>query len=198
MRRSLFLLLAILIAISTEVAAVEGNSGCLRALSIGAKGDGIHDDTKSLQTAVDSLDRHGGGAIYLGSGTYMVSSIKLGKKTSLIGCGNGATIIKQIKGSKGDCVIIPAKSAALRVSNLSIVGNNTNRGLNIESSRGGTENHPYLYTKNIKDNVPQPYKWITIDDVCISISRWGLTWNGQDLISMFVTQPFRIMALGPS
>lgn len=174
MRRSLFLLLTILIVISTEVAAVEGNSGSLTALSIGAKGDGIQDDTKSIQTAIDSLDRYGGGAIYLGSGTYMVSSIRLGKKTSLIGCGNGATIIKQIKGTEGDCVIIPAKSAALRVSNLSIVGNNSNCGLNIESSRGGTENHPYLYTKSIKDNVPQPYKWITIDDVCIYHFEVGL------------------------
>lgn len=174
MRRGLLLVLTILIVISAYSAAVEGNSDCLTALTIGAKGDGIHDDTKSIQTAMDSLDRHGGGAIYLGSGTYMVSSIRLGKKTSLIGCGNGATIIRQIKGTKGDCVVVPAKSAALRVSNLSIVGNNSNCGLNIESSRGGTENHPYLYTKSIKDNVPQPYKWITIDDVCIYHFEVGL------------------------
>lgn len=163
-----------LLIISADAAAIECNSGCLTALAIGAKGDGMHDDTSPIQAAMDSLDRQGGGAVYLGSGTYMVSSIRLGKKTSLIGCGNGATIIKQIKGTKGDCVIIPAKSAALRISYLSIVGNNSNCGLNIENSRGGTENHPYLYTKNIKDNVPQPYKWITIDDVCIYHFEVGL------------------------
>lgn len=157
---------------SVMVYAINGqtdtiNPGRLVPSAFGAKGDGFHDDTSALQTALDSLDRMGGGAVYLGSGTYMVSSIRLGKKTSLIGCGNGATIIKQIKGTNGDCVIVQAKSAALRISNLSIVGNDSNCGLMIEDSNGGTENHPYVYTKTIKDNVPQPYKWMTIDDVCI-------------------------------
>lgn len=174
MRRILFVLSAFLQVLGANATVDESNLGCLTALSIGAKGDGIHDDTKSIQAALDSLDSNGGGAIYLGSGTYMVSSIRLGKKTSMIGCGNGATVIRQMKDTKEDCVIIPAKSAALRVSNLSIVGNNSNCGLNIESSLGGTENHPYLYTKSITDNVPQPYKWITIDDVCIFHFGTGL------------------------
>lgn len=142
--------------------------------AFGAKGDGLHDDTRALQTALDSLDQMGGGALYLGSGTYMVSSIRLGKKTSLIGCGNGATLIKQIKGVKADCVIVQAKSAALRISNLSIVGNDVNIGLMIEDSSKGYENHPYLYNKAIKDGVPQPYKWMTIDDICIYHFETGL------------------------
>lgn len=149
--------------------------GRLSPEAFGAKGDGIHDDTNAFQTALDSLDRMGGGAIYLGSGTYMVSSIRLGKKTSLIGCGNGATLIKQIKGTKSNCVIVPAKAAALRISNLSIIGNDANCGLMVDNSQGGIgENHPYLYTKDIKDGVPQPYKWMTIDDVCVYRFNTGL------------------------
>lgn len=149
--------------------------GRLNPTAFGAKGDGAHDDTNALQIALDSLDKMGGGAIYLGSGTFMVSSIKLGKKTSLIGCGNGATLIKQIKGTKADCVVVQAKSAALRISNLSIVGNDANCGLMVENTKGSKgENHPYLYTKGIKDGVPQPYKWMTIDDVCIYHFGTGL------------------------
>lgn len=158
---------------TSKIIDIQG-FGMLNPADFGAKGDGTHDDTKAIQTALDSLDRNGGGTVYFGSGTFMVTSIRLGKKTSIIGCGNGATLIKQIKETKADCVIVPAKSAALRISNLSIIGNDINNGLIVESSKGGHENHPYLYTKSIKDGVPQPYKWITIDDVCIYHFKTGL------------------------
>lgn len=149
-------------------------SGRLLPCAFGARGDGYHNDTNAIQTALDSLDRIGGGTLYFDSGTYMVSTIRLGKKTSLVGCGNGATIIKQIKGTKADCVVVQAKSAALRISNLSIVGNDSYNGIIIENSKGGNENHPYLYSKDIKDGVPQPYKWMTIDDICIYHFGTGL------------------------
>lgn len=155
------------IALAGVTHADTEEPGRLNPSAFGAKGDGVHDDTDALQTALDSLDRMGGGAVYLGNGTYMVSSVRLGKKTSLIGCGNGATLIKQIEGTEADCVIVPAKSAALRISNLSIIGNDVNNGLMIERSQGGGENHPYLYSKDIKDGIPQPYKWMTLDDICI-------------------------------
>lgn len=178
MRRVVFYILMSYLQIVNTLAAdfpVPVNcKGWLSPAFFGAKADGIHDDTKAIQTTLNFLDSIGGGTVYFDSGTYMVSSIKLGKKTSLIGCGNGATLIKQIKGTKLDCVIVPAKSAALRISNLTIVGNDINCGLNIENSRGGTENHPYLYTKDIKDGVPQPYKWITIEVVCIYHFGTGL------------------------
>lgn len=161
------LLLFLFITGITEAIAQVEIKGTLCPEKFGAVGDGLHDDTEAIQTTLDLLDRMGGGTIYLGGGTYMVSSIKLGKKTSLIGCGNGATLIKQIKGTDADCVIVPSHSAALRISNLSIIGNDTNNGIIIETSRGGGENHPYLFTKDIKDNILQPYKWLTIDDICI-------------------------------
>lgn len=146
----------------------------LNASAFGAKGDGIHDDTRAIQTALDSLDHSGGGTIYLDSGDYLVTSLRLGKKTSLVGNGIGATLIKQIKGTKADCIIVPAKSAALKISDLSIIGNDANGGLVVENSKGGHENHPYLYNKDIKDNVPQPYKWMAIDNICIYHFENGL------------------------
>jgi hypothetical protein len=149
-------------------------NGSLCPESFGAKGDGSHDDTKAIQTLLDSLDKIGGGTMYLGSGTYMVTSIHLGKKTSAVGCGNGATLIKQIKGIKAACVIVQPMSAALNISNLTIVGNNDNIGLMIENTSDGQENHLYLYNKGIKDGVPQPYKWMTIDNICIYHFETGL------------------------
>lgn len=150
------------------------NYGRLCPEMFGAKADGHHDDTRAIQTALDSLDQIGGGLVYLNSGTYMVSSLKLGKKTSITGCGNGATILKQINGSKEGCIIVPAYSAALRIASLSIIGNDVNKGIIIEEANGKSENHPYLYNKEISNNVLQPYKWITIDDICIYHFGTGL------------------------
>lgn len=122
----------------------------LNASAFGAKGDGIHDDTRAIQTALDSLDHSGGGTIYLDSGDYLVTSLRLGKKTSLVGNGIGATLIKQIKGTKADCIIVPAKSAALKISDLSIIGNDANGGLVVENSKGGHENHPTYIIKILR------------------------------------------------
>ena len=158
-------------------------NGSLCPESFGAKGDGSHDDTKAIQTLLDSLDKIGGGTMYLGSGTYMVTSIHLGKKTSAVGCGNGATLIKQIKGIKAACVIVQPMSAALNISNLTIVGNNDNIGLMIENTSDGQENHLYLYNKGIKDGVPQPYKWMTIDNICIYHFETGLNIENKGYIS---------------
>lgn len=171
MRISIPILLILILNISIIPAECQNALpyivGVSYASSFGAKGDGIHDDSKAIQSALDSMDRIGGGKVFLGSGTYLVSTIKLRKKTSLIGCGNGATIIKQIKAAKTDCVVIPAYSAALIISDLSIIGNDINNGMMIEKSGGGGyENHAYLFEKHI-DNKPQPYKWITINNVCV-------------------------------
>lgn len=46
----------------------------------GAKGNGTHDDTRAIQQAIDQLVKIGGGTVKLGSGIYLVRSIKLGPK----------------------------------------------------------------------------------------------------------------------
>lgn len=57
----------------------------------GARGDGVTDDTTSIQNALDS----GKGIIYMQEGTYLVSSALVVKSnTKLIGYGVGQTIIK--------------------------------------------------------------------------------------------------------
>lgn len=143
-----------------------------------AKGDGIHDDTKAIQISLDSLSSRGGGVVSLEAGVYLVSTLRLGAKTSLIGSGNGATIIKQKENCKEGCLIIPSYAAAFKISDLTLLGNDKNAGILVENSVTNSENHSYLYTTNTPN--PQPYKWITIDNICIyhfgtgiQIERWG-------------------------
>ena len=56
-----------IIALAGVTHADTEEPGRLTPSAFGAKGDGVHDDTDALQTALDSLDRMGGGAVYLGS-----------------------------------------------------------------------------------------------------------------------------------
>ena len=59
----------------------------------GAKGDGIADDTKAIQAAIDSLPE-GGGTVYLPAGTFLISS------TIRIGNGNAGTEKSTVTGIK--------------------------------------------------------------------------------------------------
>ncbi len=135
--------------------------------SCGAKGDGKHDDTKVIQSAIDSLVSMGGGTVRLGSGTYLISTINLGPKVSLVGNGNGATVIKQMKDQKSDCIVVKDIAAGLKIADLTILGEDKNRGLFIEQSGGYGENHHYIYTNTSKWSRSQGYKWINIENICI-------------------------------
>lgn len=57
----------------------------------GAAGDGVTDDTKALQTALDDTARRGGGVVLLPRGSYRVSGLTLGERTVLRGEGRAAT-----------------------------------------------------------------------------------------------------------
>ena len=169
----LYFLFVILAGAEVSAATSEAR-GVLFPDDLGAKADGVHDDTYVIQTAIDSLVKKGGGTVILGSGTYLVTSIKLGPKVSLVGNGNGATIIKQAKGQKQYCVVVRDIAAALKIADLSILGNDVNIGLYIEKSGGYGENHPYLYSETRGAERSQAYKWITIDNICIYHFGTGL------------------------
>src|ERR1700740_168424 len=51
--------------------------------SFGAKGDGRTADTKSINTAIDSAAKNGGGMVYLAAGNYLCGSIHLKSNISL-------------------------------------------------------------------------------------------------------------------
>ncbi len=170
----------------------------LRPEEFGAVADGVHDDTKAIQMALDSISNLGGGVVQLSRGVYHVSSLKLGIKTSLVGVGAGVTIVKQNKNARQDCVIVSSYSAALQIKDMTIVGENHNRGIYIENSRGNGENHHYVRQLFNKQDVGQPYKWILIDNICvynfdsglyveyagfdINITNSTFVWNGDGVV----------------
>lgn len=143
------------------------NVRSIRPEIFGAKGDGKTNDTKAIQTAINILSNSYGGVLELSQGEYLVDSIKLGIKTSIIGAGSGVSIIRQTKTSQSDCIIISSYSASLEIENLSIIGNNKNNGIYFENTKGEGEHHEYISTLFNKWTKKQPYKWISIHDLCI-------------------------------
>lgn len=152
--------------------------------TMGAKGDGKHDDTSIIQSAIDMLANNGGGTVRLGSGTYLVTSLKIGPKVSFVGNGNGATVIKQRSGEKQNCLVIRDIAGALKITDMTILGEYSNCGVYFEESGGFGENHNYLYTNTSNWNLSQAYKWITIENICVynfdvglKIEKWGFNIN---------------------
>ncbi len=72
----------------------------------GAYGDGIHDDKKAIQSAIDAAYKAGGGTVYIPDGTYIVSgnekaahgAILLKNNVTVEGDGMGQTVIKLMDG----------------------------------------------------------------------------------------------------
>jgi len=146
----------------------------------GAKGDGHSDDTFAVQSALNFLNDNSGGTLQLLVKVYMVSCISTKIKTSIVGQGKGASIIKQLPFSTNHCIIIPATSAAFELRNFSILGNysNTNRsqtdGIYFENTNPGVENKIYTESLFNSSNKIQAYKWIRINNIRISKFNVGL------------------------
>ncbi len=170
----LYIIICLLVYGLPIYAQLQSERGVLYPESFGAKGNGEHDDTKAIQTAIDELVKIGGGTVRLGSGTYLVSTLKIGPKVSIVGNGNGATVIKQIKGHKDHCLIVKDIAAALSISDLTVLGENENRGIYFEASGGYGENQHYLFSNTSNWDKSQAYKWITIENVCVYKFETGL------------------------
>lgn len=62
---------------------------------IGAKGDGVTDDTAAIQTAINALQTAGGGRLYFTNGTYLTSAplVVTGNRIELVGESRAAQIV---------------------------------------------------------------------------------------------------------
>lgn len=112
----------------------------------GAKGDGVTDDTTAIQNAIDSIyegssfydSSKQGGTVYLPSGTYKVTSLKIKSFITLKGENRLSTILSP--SVEGDYIIDVDVSTGntrpvqIRVCNLGIVGGTKNIG-SLEAER---------------------------------------------------------------
>lgn len=93
--------------------------------SYGAVGDGITDDTTAIQSALDS--EHS--AIYIPSGTYIVSNLEIGSNKTIFG--DGADSILKLKAGSNDHIIENADyvdgNSGIVFSDFSIDGNKNNQ-----------------------------------------------------------------------
>jgi len=56
-------------------APAEGSTSFINVQDFGAKGDGISDDTRALQSAIDYSRDKGGGTLYFPNGTYLLKTL---------------------------------------------------------------------------------------------------------------------------
>lgn len=91
--------------IATEINSVRAAVHSFSVSDHGAVGDGVADDTTSIQAAVDAASAAGGGIVSLPTGTFLVSGpIVLSSRVRLVGSGSASTTIKLANGA--NCNVI--------------------------------------------------------------------------------------------
>lgn len=113
--------------ISVEVASTNHQ---VNVKEYGAHGDGIHDDTKAFQRAIDDLASKGGGNVFIPKGNYDLQPIFLKSNVNLVGENRDTVSLKLSDRAKDDYT---------RLINLINVQNNKIQNITFD---GNSKNHP--------------------------------------------------------
>lgn len=142
--------------------------GIYSVKSYGAKGDGVSDDTKAIQSALNEAAKNGGGQVYLPPSKYLVGgSLTIPVGVVLAGVAESPQYVEPLTGS-----IVLATGGAGRETGLALfeLGDSS-------CVRGITVFYPKQDVKNIK-----PYPWTfhlkggdnTVEDVTLINSYSGI------------------------
>lgn len=69
-------------------------AGAFDVRDAGALGDGVADDTRAIQAAIDAARDSGGGVVYAPPGTYVIRSLRMYGKITIKGAGRDVTTFK--------------------------------------------------------------------------------------------------------
>lgn len=79
-----------------QVTVLEPVIGMLNITKNMTDDEKAKDCTSIVQEAIDNLSENGGGIVHFGSGVYYITSLTMKPKVSLVGLGEGITILKRI------------------------------------------------------------------------------------------------------
>ena len=81
-------------ALSINVSTVDVDFRNVSVKDFGAVGDGAHNDTYSIQAAIDSVAFYGGGIVRVPVGVYLIDGVVLSGDVSLAGDSYNGSILK--------------------------------------------------------------------------------------------------------
>jgi len=101
-------------------------SGMYNVRDYGAVGDGSHDDTSSIQAAINACQAANGGIVYIPTGNYLISTPLLITQPHVtllgVGLGLGGSPYNPVGGLKGPTVLVPTGAAAFTGSAVIRIG----------------------------------------------------------------------------
>jgi Pectate lyase superfamily protein len=174
----------------------------LSVKKIGAMGDGVTDDTKAIQTTIDTVAAKGGGTVFFPSGTYKVliqpqqsRALTIDKNIVLKGEGTQNSTIK-LGDRQGNYDAILAGAAMssnlsnFSIQNLTIDANATANPIATEQSFQGERSRFVLRIYVGKNILIENCRFTNIKDVNV------LTINNDQLVSDIVIQNNRFDGIG--
>lgn len=135
-----------------EFVTDNSNGCCVSIKDFGAKGDGVSDDTASIQAAINSIAATGG-CVCIPTGTYIVSNtITLPSKVSIAGSGIASAVISATLAMTNlQDVFYANTSTFVTICNISILGNTNGTngaGSAIHFKNGSNNSVSNVYIEN--------------------------------------------------
>lgn len=104
-----------------------GSSIVFNVRDYGAVGNGVADDTGSIQSAIAAASSAGGGIVVLPAGTYITSGgLTVPTKVAVVGSGTSATTLKLKNATSGSADILRATGNYVQFADFTIDGNASN------------------------------------------------------------------------
>ena len=142
--------------------------------------DSDKDCTVQLQWLINLLETSNGGTIKFGNHVYNVGYLAVYSKVSLVGQGQGSTIIKsgRIPVNNEAIITVAPTSTLVSIENMSIVGNSSINGIGTSVAVSDVETHSdYYFQENENDKRVQnrlAYKNLHVRNVYVGHCKNGI------------------------